>query len=52
MKDRVIIIGAGLAGIVAAFAAHRKGVEVLVLDRTGSGLGTNSAMANAMFNGP
>lgn len=52
MEDRVIIIGAGLAGIVAAFAAQRKGAEVLVLDRTGAGLGTNSAMANAMFNGP
>jgi len=52
VKDRVIIIGAGLAGIVAAFTALRKGVEVLVLDRSGVGLGTNSALANGMFNGP
>ena len=52
MSGRVIIIGAGLAGIVAAFAARHKGAEVLVLDRSGAGLGTNSAMANGMFAGP
>jgi succinate dehydrogenase/fumarate reductase flavoprotein subunit len=52
MGDRVIVVGAGLAGIVAAYAAQESGADVLVLDRSGAGLGTNSALANGMFAGP
>jgi succinate dehydrogenase/fumarate reductase flavoprotein subunit len=52
MGDRVIVVGAGLAGIVAAYAAQEAGAEVLVLDRSGAGLGTNSALANGVFAGP
>ncbi len=48
----VAIIGAGLAGLVAAAAAARAGAKVLVLDRGGMGLGSNSAMSNGAFGGP
>lgn len=52
MATRVIIIGAGLAGMMAAFHASREGAEVFILDRGSAGLGTNSAMANGVFAGP
>lgn len=50
--SRVIIIGGGLAGITAALAALESGAEVLLLDRGGLGLGTNSALANGVFAAP
>ena len=40
----VIIIGAGLAGMIAACAAEAEGARVLLLDRSALGLGTNSAL--------
>jgi succinate dehydrogenase/fumarate reductase flavoprotein subunit len=49
---RVVVIGAGLAGICAAYAAARAGARVVVADRGAVGRGTNSAMANAFFAGP
>ncbi len=49
---RVIIIGGGLAGVTAALAALDSGAEVLLLDRGGLGLGTNSALANGVFAAP
>ncbi|MFH1057956.1 MAG: FAD-dependent oxidoreductase, partial [Pseudomonadota bacterium] len=49
---RVVIIGAGLAGISAALTALESGAAVLMLDRGGLGLGTNSALANGVFAGP
>ena len=52
MKKRVVIIGAGLAGMVAAYMAQREGAEVLLTDRGSIGLGTNSAMANGVIGGP
>lgn len=48
----VIIIGAGLAGIVAAIHAQQEGADVLLLDRGPVGTGTNSCLANAYFAGP
>lgn len=51
-KGRVIIIGGGLAGVTAALAALDRGVPVLLLDRGGLGLGTNSALANGVFAAP
>jgi succinate dehydrogenase/fumarate reductase flavoprotein subunit len=48
----VVIIGAGLAGIMAAVAASEAGASVLLVDRGGVGLGTNSAMSNGYFCGP
>jgi aspartate oxidase len=50
--SRVIIIGGGLAGITAALAALDSGAQVLLLDRGGLGLGTNSALANGVFAAP
>ncbi|HOE15947.1 MAG TPA: FAD-binding protein [Syntrophorhabdaceae bacterium] len=51
MKKKVIIIGAGLAGMIAAHKAEREGVEAVLIDRGSIGLGTNSAMANGVIAG-
>ncbi len=51
-KTDVIIIGAGLAGMIAACAAEAEGARVLLLDRSALGLGTNSALSNGVFAGP
>ncbi|MFH1034517.1 MAG: FAD-binding protein [Pseudomonadota bacterium] len=51
-KTDVAIIGAGLAGIVAAITAAESGASVLLVDRGVVGLGTNSAMSNGYFCGP
>ncbi|BEQ15633.1 FAD-binding protein [Desulfoferula mesophila] len=51
-RTQVAIIGAGLAGILAAVAASRAGARVLLIDRGGMGLGSNSAMSNGNFGGP
>lgn len=52
MQKGVIVIGAGLAGMVAASAAQAEGAEVILIDRGSIGLGTNSAIANGVFAGP
>ena len=52
MQKDVIVVGAGLAGMVAACAAHAEGAEVILIDRGSIGLGTNSAIANGVFAGP
>jgi len=52
MSKRVIIIGAGLAGLTAAHAAAKEGAAVLVVDRGPIGMGTNSVLANGFFAGP
>jgi len=52
MSKRVIIIGAGLAGLTAAHAAAKQGATVLVVDRGPIGIGTNSVLANGFFAGP
>jgi len=49
MKTDVIVIGAGLAGMMAAYAAQEEGAEVILIDRGSVGIGTNSAMANGVF---
>jgi succinate dehydrogenase/fumarate reductase flavoprotein subunit len=51
-SPRVLIIGAGLAGMTATVAAQQEGAEVVLIDRGGIGLGSNSAMANGVFAGP
>ncbi len=37
MKKRVIVIGAGGAGLTAAVAAAKEGAEVILLAKTGPG---------------
>ena len=51
-KTHVIVIGAGLAGMIAALAAEAEGARVLLLDRSSLGMGTNSALSNGVFAGP
>ncbi len=51
MAHTVIVIGAGLAGMVAAYTAQEEGARVLLMDRGGIGTGTNSAMSNGRFSG-
>lgn len=48
----VIIIGAGLAGMLAAKAAQAEGAKVLLIDKGPVGIGTNSALANGLFASP
>ena len=52
MQHNVIVIGAGLAGMVAADAAQSEGADVLLVDKGGIGLGSNSAISNGVFTGP
>jgi aspartate oxidase len=49
MEKKVIIIGAGLAGLMAAYAAQAENAEVLLIDKGPIGLGTNTALANGLF---
>ncbi len=48
----VIVVGGGLAGMVAADAACGQGARVLIVDRTTLGMGTNTALSNGVFAGP
>ncbi|MCJ8502979.1 FAD-dependent oxidoreductase [Desulfatitalea alkaliphila] len=52
MDADVIIIGAGLAGIMSAHAACEQGARVLLLSRKAVGLAGNSAISNGIFAGP
>ncbi len=52
MSPDVIVVGAGLAGMTAALAAEEAGADVALVDRGAIGLGTNSALSNAVFSGP
>lgn len=52
MKNHVIIVGAGLAGMAAAISANNEGASVTLVDRGSIGLGTNSALAGGQFTGP
>lgn len=52
MDADVIVIGAGLAGLMGAESACRQGAKVLLLARKTIGLASNSAIANGVFGGP
>lgn len=52
MDADVIVIGAGLAGIMGAKAACDRGAKVLLLTYRTVGLATNSAISNGVFAGP
>lgn len=51
-KKKVIVIGAGCAGMIAALEAQAEGAEVVIVDKGLVGTGTNSALSNAYFAGP
>ena len=52
MRHDVIVVGAGLAGMVAALSAAEEGASVLLIDKGAIGLGSNSAISNAAFMSP
>ena len=52
MHKNIVIVGAGLAGMVAAYTAQQEGAEVVLIDRGAIGLGTNSSLSNGVFAGP
>jgi len=52
IKNGVIVIGAGCAGLTAALEAHRHGAQVLLIDKGPIGIGTNSALSNGYFASP
>jgi len=52
MRNKIIIVGAGLAGMVAAYEAQNEGAEVVLVDKGPIGIGTNSSLANGVFAGP
>jgi succinate dehydrogenase/fumarate reductase flavoprotein subunit len=51
-RGDIIVVGAGLAGMVAAYTAHKAGASVMLVDRGSLGIGTNSALSNGIFAGP
>ncbi len=52
MPSTIIIVGAGLAGMVAAYVAQQGSADVVLVDRGPIGIGTNSSLANGVFAGP
>lgn len=52
MKMDVIVIGAGLAGMMAVYAAQAEGAKVLLIDKGSIGRGTNTSLANGIFAAP
>jgi glycine/D-amino acid oxidase-like deaminating enzyme len=50
-KKDVIVIGAGLAGMVAALEAYIQGSKVVLITKGPLGLGSNSALSGARFAG-
>jgi succinate dehydrogenase/fumarate reductase flavoprotein subunit len=45
----VLVIGSGLAGILAALEAEKSGLRVLLLGKFSIGMGTNSSISNGGF---
>lgn len=45
----ILVVGSGLAGIVAALEAEEAGLQVLLTGKFAIGLGSNTAMANGAF---
>lgn len=49
LSTDILVIGSGLAGILAALKAEREGVRVLLVGRFAIGMGTNTSLANGVF---
>lgn len=45
----ILVIGSGLAGIMAALTAEERGVQVTLLGKFAIGMGSNSAISNGVF---
>jgi succinate dehydrogenase/fumarate reductase flavoprotein subunit len=45
----ILVIGSGLAGLLAALEAERAGLRVLIVGKFAIGLGTNTSLANGAF---
>ncbi len=45
----LLVIGSGLAGIMAALEAEKAGLQVTIAAKFSIGMGTNSSMANGVF---
>ena len=45
----ILVIGSGLAGVVAALEAEPSGLQTLLLGKFAIGVGTNSSIANGGF---
>jgi succinate dehydrogenase/fumarate reductase flavoprotein subunit len=45
-SNAVVVVGGGLAGLVAAYEAHRSGAKVVIVDKT-KRCGGNSAKASS-----
>ena len=52
MASKVLVIGSGLAGLTAAYAALLCGAEVTLVDRGAIGLGNNSTLSAGGFFAP
>ena len=49
LSTDVLVIGSGLAGVVAALEAERSGLQTALLGKFAIGMGTNSSIANGGF---
>jgi fumarate reductase (CoM/CoB) subunit A len=45
----ILVIGSGLAGLLAALEAERAGLHVLIVGKFAIGVGTNTSLANGVF---
>ncbi len=52
MQKKIIVVGGGCAGIIAALEANKNGASVMPIGRSAIGIGTNSALSNGIFAGP
>ena len=52
MQRKIIVVGGGCAGIIAALEANKNGASVMLIGRSAIGIGTNSALSNGIFAGP
>jgi len=49
LSTDILVIGSGLAGVIAALGSERSGQQTLLLGKFSIGMGTNSSVANGAF---
>jgi len=52
LTAHVLVIGSGLAGILAALEAEKSGLQALMVGKFSIGMGTNTSLANGVFTAP